>query len=83
MSLQSISTKELRKDFSKIRAAMEANQSLVLLYRSEPLAEIRPIARSKRRIRLFSKRQLKQWITDDQLSASKQKQIDAIINNLP
>lgn len=83
MSLQTISTKELRKDFSKIRAAMEANQSLVLLYRSEPLAEIRPIARSKRRIRLFSQRQLKQWITDDQLSASKQKQIDAIINNLP
>ncbi len=83
MSMQTISTKELREDFSKIRAAMEANQSLVLLYRSEPLAEIRPIARSKRRIRLFSKRQLKEWITDDELSASKQQQIDAIISRLP
>lgn len=82
MKLQTISTKELREDFSQIRTAMKAGETLVLLYRSAPLAEIRPILRPQR-TRLFSKRQLKQWIADDQLTAKEQKQIDAIINRLP
>lgn len=82
MTIQTISTKELREDFSQVRAALEAGQSLVLLYRSKPLAQIKPVLRPKTRIRLFSKRQLKQWIAADQLTAREQKQIDAIINNL-
>lgn len=82
MSIQTISTKELREDFSQVRAAMEAGKSLVLLYRSRPLAKIQPIAKPPKKLRLFSKQQLKQWITDDQLTAREQKQIDAIINNL-
>lgn len=83
MNLQTISTKELREDFSRLRAAIEAGQPLLLLYRSQPLAKILPIARPKKRARLFSKRQLKQWVVDDQLTAREQKQIDAIIQNLP
>lgn len=82
MNIQTISTKELREDFSQVRAAMEAGQSLVLLYRSKPLAKIQPIAKPKKGLRLFSKKQLKQWIRDDQLTTREQKQIDAIINNL-
>ncbi|MBI5465126.1 hypothetical protein HY946_00770 [Candidatus Gottesmanbacteria bacterium] len=82
MSIQTISTKELREDFSQVRAAMEAGQSLVLLYRSKPLAEIKPVQRPKTKIRLFSKRQIEQWIADDQLTTKEQKQIDAIIKNL-
>lgn len=83
MSFQTISTKELREDFSQVKTAMEAGQSLLLLYRSQPLAEIRPVSRPKRKIRLFSKRQLKQWIVDDQLTAKERERIDAIIKNLP
>lgn len=82
MGIQTISTKELREDFSQVRAAMEAGQSLVLLYRSKPLAEIKPVRRPKARIRLFSQQQIKQWIADDRLTAKEQKQIDAIIKNL-
>lgn len=82
MNIRTISTKELREDFSQVRDTLEAGQSLVLLYRSKPLAEIKPIFRSKSKIRLFSKRQLKQWIAADQLTAREQKQIDAIIKNL-
>lgn len=82
MGIQTISTKELREDFSQVRAAMEAGQSLVLLYRSKPLAEIKPVRRPKIKTRLFSKRQIEQWIVDDQLTAKEQKKIDAIIKNL-
>lgn len=83
MNLQTISTKELREDFSRLRAAMRAGQSLLLLYRSQPLAKILPITRPKRSTRLFSKKQLKRWIAEDQLTVREQKQIDAIIKNLP
>lgn len=83
MNIQTISTKELRKNFFQVREALEAGQSLVLLYRSKPLAKLQPIARPRKRLRLFSKRQLKQWIVDDQLTAREQEQIDAIIKNLP
>jgi len=83
MNIQTISTKELREDFSQVKAAMEAGQSLILLYRSKPLAEIRPVVPTKRKLRSFSQRQLKKWIKDDQLTVQGQKQIDEIINNLP
>lgn len=83
MNTQTISTKTLREDFSQVIAAMEMGQPLTLLYRSRPLAEIRPIIQSKRGLRSFTKRQLKQWIVADRLTAREQSQIDAIINDLP
>ena len=83
MNTQTISTKTLREDFSQVIAAMEMGQPLTLLYRSRPLAEIRPVAQVKRGLRSFTKRQLKQWITDDTLTAREQSQADAIINDLP
>lgn len=83
MSIQTISTKELREDFSQVRTAMEAGQSLVLLYRSKPLAKIQPLVQPRQKLRSFSQQQLKQWIGDDQLTVKEQKQIDAIIKNLP
>lgn len=83
MNIQTISTKELRENFSQVKTAMEAGQSLVLLYRSKPLAWIRPVAPVKRKPRSFSQRQLERWISDDQLTNQEQKQINAIINNLP
>ena len=75
--------KTLREDFSQVIAAMEMGQPLTLLYRSRPLAEIRPVAQTKRRIRSFTKQQLNQWITADRLTAQEQSQVDAIINDLP
>ena len=83
MNIQTISTKMLREDFAQVIAAMQTGQSLMLLYRSKPLAEIRPVTQAKRTLRSFSKRQLKQWIISDRLTASEQKQVDAIINHLP
>lgn len=83
MNAQTISTKTLREDFSQVIAAMEMGQPLTLLYRSKPLAEIRPVAQDKRGLRSFMKQQLKQWIVADQLTAREQSQVDAIINNLP
>ncbi|MDP1722273.1 MAG: hypothetical protein Q8L37_03615 [Candidatus Gottesmanbacteria bacterium] len=83
MNMQTISTKTLREDFSQVIAAMEMGQPLTLLYRSRPLAEIRPLAQAKSGLRSFTKQQLKQWIVADSLTAREQSQVDAIINDLP
>ena len=82
MAMQMVSMKDLRENFSRVKAAMEAGESLMLLYRSAPLAEIKPV-RLKRRLRRFSTKQLKQWIVDDQLTPDEQRRIDALIKNLP
>lgn len=82
MNPQTISTKQLREDFSSVKAAMDAGQTLLLLYRSKPLAKISPAVQPKIKQRSFSQRQLNQWITDDKLTPAQQKQIDAIINGL-
>lgn len=82
MNIQTISTKTLREDFAQVIAAMQIGQPLMLLYRSKPLAEIRPVTQAKRPLRAFSQQQLKQWITNDKLTASEQKQVDAIINTI-
>lgn len=83
MSMQTISTKTLREDFAQVIATMQTGQPLLLLYRSKPLAEIRPVVQTKRGLRLFTQRQLKQWIAADRLTDREQKQVDAIINHLP
>ena len=83
MKVQTISTKELREDFSKVKDAMEAGLSLVLLYRSRPLAEIKPMRQRIRKLRSFSSRELKKWIIDDQLTEKQQEKIDEIIDRLP
>ena len=83
MNMQTISTKTLREDFAQVFAAMQTGQPLMLLYRSKPLAEIRPVKQAKKILRVFSQQQLKQWVVSDRLTASEQKQVDAIINNLP
>ncbi|MEK7458761.1 MAG: hypothetical protein AAB612_04765 [Patescibacteria group bacterium] len=83
MNMQTISTKTLREDFAQVIAAMQTGQPLMLLYRSKPLAEIRPVKQAKKILRVFSQQQLKQWVVSDRLTASEQKQVDAIINNLP
>lgn len=81
MNIQTVSTKELRENFAAVRARVESGESLVLLYRSKPLAEIRPVRR-KARGRTFTQKQLRQWIADDQLTEDERKRIDTIINRL-
>lgn len=80
MNTQTISTKTLREDFSQVIAAMEMGQPLTLLYRSRPLAEIRPLAQAKKVLRSFTKRQLQQWVMADTLTSREQSQINTIIN---
>ncbi|KKU45165.1 MAG: hypothetical protein UX62_C0040G0004 [Microgenomates group bacterium GW2011_GWA2_46_7] len=80
MNIQTISTKQLREDFSSVKTAMNAGQTLLLLYRSKPLAKISPVAQPKLKSRTFSKRQINEWIADDKLTPKQEQQIDAIIN---
>lgn len=81
--MQTISTKTMRENFAQVVAAMQTGQPLILLYRSKPLAEIRPVTQARRTLRAFSQQRLKQWIVNDRLTTSRQKQVDAIINRLP
>lgn len=86
MNVQTISTKDMRKDFSRVKQAMENGQTLLLLYRSQPLAEIKPVrttAKNQTPLRSFSLKQIQQWVKDDQLTVKQQVQIDEIINRLP
>jgi len=82
MNTQTISTKQLREDFSSVITAMDAGKTLLLLYRSKPLAKISPIVQPKIKQRTFSQSQINQWIADDKLTPKQEKQIDAIINRL-
>jgi antitoxin (DNA-binding transcriptional repressor) of toxin-antitoxin stability system len=86
MKFQTISMKQLREDFWSVKEAMEGGQSLLLLYRSRPLAEIKPVRQKILRTvrpRSFSLKQIQQWVKDDQLTTKQQARIDAIINRLP
>lgn len=49
-----ISMKQLREDFSTIKQRLQAGEQLLLIYRSQPLAEIKPIKKSRKRV--FKKR---------------------------
>ena len=82
MATITISTKELREEFSRVKTALENGQSLLLLYRSQPLAEIKP-AQKTTGLRSFSTAQLRRWIAADQLTPKQQHRADEIINRLP
>lgn len=42
MNINMISVKELRENFDKLKTDLEDGKSFILLYRSKPLAEIKP-----------------------------------------
>lgn len=83
MAVQTISTKELRENFLQVKASLEAGQSIMLLYRSKPLAELKPVSPPIWKRRIFSRKQLEGFISDDQLSEKDQNQINETIKNLP
>ncbi|MBI5356095.1 hypothetical protein HZB78_00585 [Candidatus Collierbacteria bacterium] len=86
MNIQTISTKQMREDFSQVKDAMENGQPLLLLYRSRPLAEIKPVRQktiNEIKPRSFNLKRIQQWINDDKLTAKQQARIDEIINRLP
>ena len=82
MSIQTVSTKELRENFNWVKEALESGKKLLLLYRSKPLAELKPV-KKKQGYRIFSKRELEKWIVSDRLTVREQKQVEKIINRLP
>ena len=82
MNLNTISTKQLRENFDWVLTAMANNQPLTLLYRSKPLAEIKPLPQAKTLGRSFSQAQINQWLKDDRLTAKEKKQIQTIANRL-
>lgn len=82
MNIRTVSTKELRENFNWVKEELESGKPLLLLYRSKPLAEMKPI-KETRNLRIFSKRQLDKWIASDRLTEREQKQIETIINRLP
>ena len=42
-----ISMKQLREDFSSVKQRLETGEELLLIYRSQPLAEIKPVKKKK------------------------------------
>lgn len=44
-----ISMKQLREDFSAVKQRLQAGEKLLLIYRSQPLAEIKPVKKMKKR----------------------------------
>ncbi|MBU1322525.1 hypothetical protein KKE75_00500 [Patescibacteria group bacterium] len=83
MNLNTISTKQLRENFDQVLLAMANNQPLTLLYRSKPLAEIKPLPQAKTLGRSFSQTQINQWLKADRLTKKQQQKINALINRLP
>jgi hypothetical protein len=47
MNINMISTKQLRENFEMVKQGIEEGLSFILIYRSRPLAEIRPIERKE------------------------------------
>lgn len=47
MDINIISVKQLRENFGQIKEGIENGLSYLLIYRSQPLAEIRPVERKK------------------------------------
>lgn len=80
MDIQTISVKKLRENFPWVKEELEAGRQLMLVYRSKPLAELKPVGRQRRS---FSKKQLEEWIRQDTLTQKEQKQVEEIINRLP
>ena len=83
MTLNTISTKQLRENFDQVLTAMESGQSLTLLYRSKPLAEIKPLKAAKTLGRSFSQAQINRWLKADRLSPKQQQKINGLIDRLP
>jgi len=44
-----ISMKQLREDFSSVKQRLETGEELLLIYRSQPLAEIKPVKKRKKK----------------------------------
>lgn len=75
----------MREDFSRVKDAMEEGRTLLLMYRSQPLAQIKPIFQKtvrKVRPRFFSLKRMREWIKDDQLTEKQRARIYAIFNRL-
>lgn len=83
MNSVTISTKQMRENFDLVIDAMASGQSLTLLYRSKPLAQIKPIPGNKLLGRNFSTKQLNSWIKADQLTKQQSDKINEVINRLP
>lgn len=49
MTINTITTKELRQKFPQVKKAVDHGQSFVLIYRSKPFAELRPLPRVPKR----------------------------------
>jgi len=46
MNINTISMKQLREDFSSVKEKLEKGEELVLIYRSQPLAQISPFSKA-------------------------------------
>ncbi len=48
MNLQPISVKDLRENFPRVREELNNGFSYLLIYRSKPIAEIRPLLKNEK-----------------------------------
>jgi antitoxin (DNA-binding transcriptional repressor) of toxin-antitoxin stability system len=78
-----ISVKQLRRNFDVVLDTMASGQTLTLLYRSRPLAEIKPLPQTQSFSRNFSTAKINRWPKKDILKPQKEADIHAIIDRLP
>lgn len=58
MDINTISVKQLRENFGQLKEGLEEGLSYLLIYRSEPLAEIRPVAKKSPKVKVRSEIQM-------------------------
>lgn len=56
MNTNIVSMKQLRENFSAVKEQLEAGQELLLIYRSQPLAEIKPLFKKMKKKTVRGKR---------------------------
>lgn len=84
--------KQLREEFSTIKQRLQAGENLLLIYRSKPLAEIKPVKKPKKKIlkRNFAKVieklaggfRLGKDLTPDKLNKIYDKQYEEMLSGL-
>ena len=66
MDVNTISVKQLRENFNQLKEGLEEGLSYLLIYRSEPIAEIKPVGKRRLMAQKRTKAQMSKMV--DKLS---------------
>lgn len=68
MNVKTVSMKQLREDFPAVKQLLETGEELLLIYRSYPLAEIKPVKGLVSQVKARPKAKKRAW--DEFLAAA-------------